>query len=79
MRKEIVIRPGDSAPFRNLTNYCVGTGRLDLALHKEYQEELSAVQELCGFRYIRGHGLFSDQMGIWQEWGPPFAEREQWL
>ena len=79
MRKEIVIRPGDSAPFRNLTNYCVGTGRLDLALHKEYQEELSAVQELCGFRYIRGHGLFSDQMGIWQEWGPPFAEKQQWL
>ena len=79
MKKEITIHSGDSAPFRNLTNYCVGTGRLDLALHKEYQEELSAVQKLCGFRYIRGHGLFSDQMGIWQEWGPPFAEKEQWL
>ncbi len=79
MRKDIVIHSGDTAPFRNLAGYCVGTGRLDLALHKEYQEELSAVQKLCGFRHIRGHGLFSDQMGIWQEWGPPFAEKEQWL
>ena len=79
MRKSVTIHPGDTASFNNLTNYCVGTGRLDLALHHEYQAQLSAVQKLCGFRYIRGHGLFSDQMGIWQEWGPPFAEREQWL
>ena len=79
MRKSVTIHPGDTAPFRNLTDYSVGTGRLDLALHQEYQAQLSAVQKLCGFRYIRGHGLFSDQMGIWQEWGPPFAEREQWL
>ena len=34
MRKEIVIRSGDAASFRNLTDYCVGTGRVDLALHK---------------------------------------------
>ena len=79
MRKEIIIHPGDTASFRNLTDYCVGTGRLDLALHQEYQQELSAVQELCHFRHIRGHGLFSDQMGIWQEFGPPFAEKRQWF
>ena len=79
MQKEIVIHPGDTATFRNLTDYCVGTGRLDLALHREYQEQLSAVQAKCHFRHVRGHGLFSDQMGIWQEWGPPFADREQWF
>ena len=78
MKKCLTVRPGDSASFRNLTRFCVGTGRVDLALHQEYQEQLKAVQELCGFRYIRGHGLFSDQMGIYQEWGPPFAEKEQW-
>ena len=79
MRKEIIIHPGDTASFRNLTDYCVGTGRLDLALHQEYQQELSAVQALCHFRHIRGHGLFSDQMGIWQEFGPPFAEKRRWF
>ena len=64
MKKCLTVRPGDSASFRNLTRFCVGTGRVDLALHREYQEQLKAVQELCGFRYIRGHGLFSDQMGM---------------
>jgi len=76
--KRIEIHPGARAEFRNLTNYCVGTGRLDLALHKEYQDQLRFVQEKCHFRYIRGHGLFSDQMGIYQEWGPPWAEKQQW-
>ncbi|MBR3107492.1 MAG: xylan 1,4-beta-xylosidase [Clostridia bacterium] len=78
MEKRIEIHAGDTAAFRNLTNYCVGTGRLDLALHREYQEQLAAVQDKCHFKYIRGHGLFSDQMGIYQEWGPPFAEKQQW-
>ena len=77
MEKNIIIQAGDTASFRNLTDYCVGTGRLDLALHREYQDQLSAVQKLCHFRHVRGHGLFSDQLGIWQEWGPPFMEREQ--
>ena len=73
MRKEIVIHPGDTAPFRNLTDYCVGTGRLDLALHREYQEQLSAVQKECHFRHVRGHGLFSDQLGIYQ--GPALCRK----
>ena len=67
MEKNMIIQAGDTASFRNLTDYCVGTGRLDLALHREYQDQLSAVQKLCHFRHVRGHGLFSDQMGIWQE------------
>ena len=70
-QKEILIREGDRAFFRNLTDFCVGTGRLDLALHREYQDELKYVQEKCGFKYIRGHGLFSDGMGIYQEYPMP--------
>ncbi len=66
-KKSIVIRPEDRAAFKNMTDYCVGTGRLDLALHREYQEQLRAVQALCHFRHIRGHGLFCEQMGICQD------------
>ena len=43
---------------------CVGTGRLDLALRRDYQDSLALVQQDIGFRHIRGHGLFSDGMGI---------------
>ena len=74
----INVKPGDRTPFRNRTNYCVGTGRLDLALHKEYQDQLRLVQDACHFRYIRGHGLFSDQMGIYQEFTAPDGEKKQW-
>ena len=43
MRRKYVIHEGDTAAFRNLTDYSVGTGRLDLALHKEYQEQLAEI------------------------------------
>ena len=67
IEKRITVREGDKAPFNNLTSYCVGTGRLDLAMQKEYQDQLRSLQKLCHFSHIRGHGLFSDQMGIYQE------------
>ena len=57
-----------SFPFRNNVDFCVGTGRMGLALQKEYMEQLKLVQEHIGFRYIRGHGLFCDDMAIYQEY-----------
>jgi len=48
---------------------CVGTGRLNLALRADYQASLKVVQEEIGFRYIRGHGLLSDDMGILRQSG----------
>lgn len=57
--------------FHNNVDYCVGTGRWGLALTKEYYDELTVVQDEIGFKHIRGHGLFTDDMGIYQEhsWG----------
>ena len=43
---------------------CVGTGRFDLALRRDYQDSLALVQREIGFRHIRGHGLLSDGVGI---------------
>lgn len=47
--------------------FCVGTGRLGLALQKEYLDHLAVIQKEIGFRYIRGHGLFHDDIGIYRE------------
>ena len=44
--------------FHNRAFSCIGTGRMDLALHKEYLDQLALVQKKIGFDYIRGHGLF---------------------
>lgn len=45
---------------------CVGTGRMELALRRDYQDSLALVQRDIGFRHIRGHGLLSDGMGIYR-------------
>ncbi|KIP21918.1 Beta-xylosidase [Anoxybacillus ayderensis] len=55
------------AQFKKNWKFCVGTGRLGLALQKEYLDHLKLVQEKIGFRYIRGHGLLSDDVGIYRE------------
>lgn len=66
MIKKIAI-PGAGRPFKNNATYCVGTGRMGLALQKEYSDHLKIVQEAIHFRYIRGHGLFCDDVGIYRE------------
>ncbi|MFF3333501.1 xylan 1,4-beta-xylosidase [Streptomyces sp. NPDC002888] len=44
--------------------HCVGTGRIELALRRDYQDSLALLQREIGFRHIRGHGLLSDGMGV---------------
>ncbi|MBO7449984.1 MAG: xylan 1,4-beta-xylosidase [Clostridiales bacterium] len=53
--------------FNNHVDSCIGTGRMGLALQKEYLDQLEFVQKYIGFKHIRGHGLFSDDMAIYQE------------
>ena len=65
--KRVVLDSNAEAAFSNQVDYCVGTGRMGLALHQEYQEQLKLVQEYIGCGHIRGHGLFSDDMAIYQE------------
>lgn len=54
--------------FNNNAFYCVGTGRMGLALQKQYYEQLKFVQEKIGFEHIRGHGLFCKDMFIYHEY-----------
>ena len=63
---KITLNPSAEVPFHNITDSCIGTGRLGLGLMREYQEELEYVQDQIGFEYIRGHGLFCDDLGILQ-------------
>jgi xylan 1,4-beta-xylosidase len=66
MAKHINV-PSTGTPFKNNAAFCVGTGRMGLALQKEYTDHLKIVQEAIHFRYIRGHGLFCDDVGIYRE------------
>ena len=63
----IAIAPDSRVTFNNNTDFCVGTGRMGLAMQKEYHDQLAMAQELCHFKHIRGHGLFCDDMAIYQD------------
>jgi xylan 1,4-beta-xylosidase len=45
----------------------VGAGRANEGLRADWQRQLRRAQEECGFRYIRFHGLFCDDMGVYSE------------
>ena len=64
MRITVPDRP--TGQLSDAWRFCVGTGRLELALRRDYQESLALVQREIGFRHIRGHGLLSDGMGVHQ-------------
>jgi xylan 1,4-beta-xylosidase len=67
MQKIKVLKESKGKKFSGGWNFCVGTGRLGLALQKEYLDHLSIVQNEIGFKYTRGHGLFHDDIGIYRE------------
>lgn len=68
MQNVYEVKKDNNVKFYNNVDFCVGTGRMGLALQKEYMEQLKAVQEDIGFKHIRGHGLFSDDMAIYHEY-----------
>ncbi len=68
MEKNYILKKGTDIAFKNHVDECVGTGRMGLALQKEYMDQLKVVQEEIGFKHIRGHGLFSDDMAIYHEY-----------
>lgn len=50
-----------------LFNECVGAGRANEGLRADWQQQLAYVKKECGFKYIRMHGLLSDDMAVYQE------------
>ena len=64
---KIVVSENSQAAFKKNWKFCVGTGRLGLALQKEYLEHLKMAKDAIGFEYIRGHGLLHDDIGIYRE------------
>ena len=40
------LSPDCGEKFYNQADYCIGTGRMGLALHKEYYDQLKLVQDM---------------------------------
>lgn len=56
-----------SGPTNRMATFCVGAGRANEGLRADWQRQLRRARAECGFRYIRFHGLFCDDMGVYSE------------
>ena len=46
---------------------CIGAGRANEGLRADWQQQLAYVKKACDFKYIRMHGLLTDDMGVYKE------------
>ncbi|HVU34362.1 MAG TPA: hypothetical protein VHE61_13075 [Opitutaceae bacterium] len=57
----------EAGPTDKMYQVCVGAGRVNEGLRAEWQKQLAYVHRTCGFTYLRMHGLFTDDMRVYQE------------
>jgi len=53
--------------FNTMFKACVGAGRANEGLRADWQQQLALVKKECDFKYIRMHGLLTDDMGVYSE------------
>jgi xylan 1,4-beta-xylosidase len=56
-----------SGPLNTMFKECVGAGRANEGLRADWQQQLAMTKKECDFKYIRMHGLLSDDMGVYRE------------
>jgi xylan 1,4-beta-xylosidase len=58
---------GKSGPLNRMYRVCVGAGRANEGLRGDWQRQLKLCHDELGFEFIRFHGLFTDDMGVYSE------------
>jgi len=56
-----------NGPLNTMFKRCVGAGRANEGLRADWQRQLATARRECGFEYIRFHGLFTDDMGVYRD------------
>jgi xylan 1,4-beta-xylosidase len=56
-----------TTPFPHFWEQMFGSGRAILSLREEYREDVRAVKEVSDLRYVRFHGIFDDEVGVYNE------------
>ena len=50
-------------PLHQPWQWCVGSGHATLALRADWQAQLAQARRDLGFKHVRFHGIFDDDMG----------------
>ncbi|TAM82750.1 MAG: glycosyl hydrolase family 39 [Acidobacteria bacterium] len=56
-----------SHPFPHYWEQMFGSGRASLSLRESYRHDLKAVKAVTEFRYVRFHGIFDRDVGVYNE------------
>ena len=64
MRSIDVRLSAERGKFDRFANFCVGAGRAHEVLRAGFVRQMETVIAECGFRYLRFHGLFCDDMAV---------------
>lgn len=57
----------EKGPMNTMFKECVGAGRANEGLRADWQKQLADVKKECDFKYIRMHGLLTDDMAVYSE------------
>ena len=58
---------GPARPFPHYWERMFGSGRAILSLRESYRQDLRAVKRATDFQYMRFHGIFLDEVGVYDE------------
>src|SRR6516165_5884259 len=56
-----------SHDFPHFWEQMFGSGRAVLSLRDSYRQDLRTVKQVTDFRYVRFHGIFLDEVGVYDE------------
>src|ERR1700712_6014252 len=56
---------GATTPFPHFWEKTFGSGRAVLALRQDYRDNLDAVHQATNFESVRFHGIFNDEVGLY--------------
>jgi xylan 1,4-beta-xylosidase len=56
---------GEGRPFPHAWEQMFGSGRAILSLRESYRDDLRQVKNATGFGYVRFHGIFDDEVGVY--------------
>jgi len=57
----------EKGAMNTMFKQCVGAGRANEGLRADWQQQLAFVKKECDFKYIRMHGLLTDDMAVYSE------------
>ncbi len=63
----VVNASGAAQPFPHFWERAFGSGRANLSLRQSYRDDLRKAHEATGFEYLRFHGIFDEENGVYWE------------